>query len=106
MTAPVVTAAAADGNHETMAFYLPAKYDLATAPTPTDSRVNLRQLAPRVCAVHTFTWTCTTKTAEEKHQALVKWCVNRSLAPSTVVFVSGSQSPPFCCRIGELWHCL
>jgi hypothetical protein len=54
MTAPVEIAA--DGTaRQTMRFFLPARYQLATAPTPTDPRVHLLLAPPETVAVQRFT---------------------------------------------------
>ncbi|MDF2235356.1 heme-binding protein [Albimonas sp. CAU 1670] len=50
MTAPVETAAAEDGGVR-MRFFLPAAYDAATAPQPTDPRVRLVETPGRTEAV-------------------------------------------------------
>ena len=51
MAGPVATSA-----HEiqTMAFLLPSKYTIDTAPEPTDPRVTLKEIPPRYEAVHQY----------------------------------------------------
>jgi hypothetical protein len=51
MTAPVLTSG---GEHQTMAFLLPSKYTIDTAPEPTDARVKLKEIPPRYEAVHQY----------------------------------------------------
>ena len=53
MTAPVRTAARA--GEVTMAFFLPAKFTLETAPVPNDPSVHLRRIPPETLAVLHFT---------------------------------------------------
>ncbi len=52
MTVPVQTATKPD--RVRMRFFLPASYTLASAPTPTDSRVGLKQIADEIVAVLRF----------------------------------------------------
>ena len=57
MTAPVRTAER--GDEVAMAFYLPAEYDLETAPRPTDRAVTLRGEPARTVAAIEFSWYAT-----------------------------------------------
>lgn len=54
MTAPVETAEAGDAIR--MAFFLPAEYDLSSAPRPTDPAVELVGIPERTLAVRQFSW--------------------------------------------------
>jgi hypothetical protein len=55
MTAPVVTSTASTGKAtRSMAFLLPSKYTIDTAPTPTDPLVTLRQVPARTVVAHRF----------------------------------------------------
>lgn len=54
MTVPVETASQAAGRYA-MRFFLPAGYDLQTAPQPTDPRVHIVELPERTLAVLRFT---------------------------------------------------
>jgi len=48
MTTPVIT------NQNEMAFVLPSKYSIETAPIPTDSNVHLEEVDERLLAVYQF----------------------------------------------------
>lgn len=52
MTAPVIMQSAS--GRYTYQFILPARFTLATAPTPTDARVRLRELPARTFAVYRY----------------------------------------------------
>jgi hypothetical protein len=54
MTAPVETGETEGGVR--MRFYLPADYDIETAPEPTDPAVGLVELPAQTCAVRRFSW--------------------------------------------------
>ena len=54
MTAPVAVAPAQPGRY-VMRFFLPSRYELATAPAPTDPRVRLLVAPPETVAVLPFT---------------------------------------------------
>jgi len=53
MTAPVEIAGGSTAR-QTMRFFLPARYQLATTPTPTDPRVHLLMVPPETVAVRRF----------------------------------------------------
>jgi hypothetical protein len=55
MTAPVRTESA-DEDIMQMGFYLPARYDMESAPKPTDADVSLREEPARTLAVVQFSW--------------------------------------------------
>jgi hypothetical protein len=54
MTVPVETSAQAAGRYA-MRFFLPAEYDLQSAPQPTDPRVQVLEMPERTLAVLRFT---------------------------------------------------
>lgn len=56
MTAPVATSSTDDDDRTRMGFYLPAEYDVESAPKPTDADVSLREEPPRTLAVVSFSW--------------------------------------------------
>lgn len=58
--------ASAPGTRETMAFVLPSKMTMETAPTPTNPNVALRQVPSRTCAVHKFSGTANPMIAAQK----------------------------------------
>lgn len=59
MTAPVVQTQGADPGRHLVSFVMPAMYSLDTVPTPTDSRITIRQIPEQVAAAATFSgrWT-------------------------------------------------
>lgn len=69
MTTPVRTTG--DDGDVTMSFYLPAEYTLATAPTPTDSRVRLVVQPPQTLAVKSFSWYATDGRVADQRAALL-----------------------------------
>ena len=54
MTAPVLQRSAADGSSHSVAFVLPARFDLDSAPAPADPRVRLREVPARTVAVRRY----------------------------------------------------
>lgn len=56
MTAPVLVGTGASSGAKTMTFLLPAKYTVATAPQPTDSRVEIHEVPKKYYAVQTFSY--------------------------------------------------
>ncbi|AOW80448.1 SOUL heme-binding protein [Halodesulfurarchaeum formicicum] len=56
MTAPVRSESTGEGELTRMAFYLPAEYDIESAPEPTDADVELREEPARTLAVIEFSW--------------------------------------------------
>jgi len=98
MTAPVTT-----NTDNVMAFTLPSKYTLATAPKPTDSSVRLREIPAFTAAVFPYSWNTNPEDAKrklpsfldlltEEHRARVvkeadgspKWTLNRYNPPWTL----------------------
>jgi len=64
----------------TIAFVLPEDLTASSAPTPTDSRVTLRDLPTRRVASITFSGQFQNASAEERHQVLSDWLASRGLA--------------------------
>ena len=64
MTAPVETDETERGVR--MRFYLPASYDIETAPEPTDSAVRLVELPAETLAVRQFSWLATDRRVERQ----------------------------------------
>jgi hypothetical protein len=54
MTAPVMVGA--QGDSRVIAFGMPRSYTMETLPTPSDSRVTLREVPVQKMAVHRFSW--------------------------------------------------
>ena len=59
MTSPVVQQPGAQSGRHVVAFVMPAEYTLETLPTPSDPRIQVRQVPAQVAAVKGFTgrWT-------------------------------------------------
>ena len=59
MTSPVVQEAGVEPGRQVVAFVMPAEFSLDTLPTPTDSRITVRQIPTQIAAARTFTgrWT-------------------------------------------------
>jgi hypothetical protein len=64
----------------TIAFVLPKGVTAASAPTPTDSRVTLRDLPTRRVASITFSGQFRNATAESERQRLADWVESRGLS--------------------------
>jgi len=66
MTAPVIQATGEAAQQYVVAFVLPASVSLATAPTPTDPRVRVREMPPSLTAVARYSgrWS---QAAYERH---------------------------------------
>lgn len=56
MSAPVRSATTKDTNTMRMGFYLPAEFEIESAPKPTDADVSLREVPARRMAVVQFSW--------------------------------------------------
>ncbi|MCG6568452.1 SOUL family heme-binding protein [Tessaracoccus sp. Y36] len=59
MTSPVVQQPGAESGRHVVAFVMPAEFTLDTLPTPSDPRIQVRQVPAQVAAVKPFTgrWT-------------------------------------------------
>lgn len=59
MTSPVVQQPAAESGRQAVAFVMPAEYTLETLPTPSDPRIQVRQVPAQVAAAKGFAgrWT-------------------------------------------------
>ena len=59
MTSPVVQQSGAESGRHVVAFVMPAEFTLDTLPTPSDPRIQVRQVPAQVAAVKGFTgrWT-------------------------------------------------
>lgn len=78
MTAPVRTDR--NAGDVTMAFYLPAEYTPASAPTPTDSAVRLVVEPPRTVAARRFTWYATPRRTARMRRTLLDALADRGVA--------------------------
>lgn len=71
MTTPVETSPV-DGGRYAMRFFLPSSYTLETAPTPTDSRVQLAVVPADTLAVLRFTGSRKPRAVAERSQELLR----------------------------------
>lgn len=77
----------------TMAFYLPAEYDLETAPVPTDSSVRLITESSRTLGVLSFSWYATPKRTERITGSLHNTLAEHGIAPTTDSFLLRYDPP-------------
>lgn len=91
MTAPVARRRRADGVR--MAFYLPAEYDLASAPHPTDERVSLVAVPERTLAVRRFSGRPTDRRIEHERQRLLATLNRADVEPTGDGFFMGYDAP-------------
>ena len=62
-----------------MAFSLPSKWNLETAPVPNDQRVNLREILPERMVVLQFSGRMGVRDLEEKEQELRQWATKQGI---------------------------
>ena len=79
MTAPVQMDQGKKSNQWRMAFSLPSKWNLETAPVPNDQRVNLREISPERMVVLQFSGRMATQDLEEKEQELRQWTMKQGI---------------------------
>ena len=79
MTAPVQMDQGKKSNQWRMAFSLPSKWNLETAPVPNDQRVNLREISPERMVVLQFSGRMATQDLEEKEQELRQWATKQGI---------------------------
>jgi len=68
MTAPVL--ATMEGESHTIAFSMPRSYTMETLPTPTDARVQMREVPEKKMAAIRFSWIRTDARVQSKKQEL------------------------------------
>jgi len=78
MTAPVSTTPADSGVE--MAFFLPAKYTLQSAPEPRDDRVELDLIEHRRVAAYRFSWLATDASVDRARRRLDRALAEHGLA--------------------------
>lgn len=96
MTAPVRTAER--GDELAMGFYLPAEYDAASAPRPTDGAVRLRIEPKRTVAAVEFSWYATDTRVSRFERELLSTLKAHDVAPSgdpTLLRYNDPWTPPF-----------
>jgi hypothetical protein len=91
MTAPVETSDGSDGVR--MAFYLPPEYDLDSAPTPTDSTVELVVVPERTLAVRRFSWRPTDRRVARETGQLLETLERADVPTSGEPFYMGYDAP-------------
>ena len=79
MTAPVQMDQGKKPNQWRMAFSLPSKWNLESAPVPNDQRVNLREISPERMVVLQFSGRMATQDLEEKEQELRQWAMKQGI---------------------------
>jgi hypothetical protein len=92
MTAPVQRVESADGWRVT--FMLPTGYTIETAPIPTDDRVRIRQVPPRLMAVMRYSGRWTEKVLTAKTDEL-KEAVDADNVGRIGSFESAAYDPPY-----------
>ncbi|MWG36332.1 SOUL family heme-binding protein [Halomarina oriensis] len=91
MTAPVETAERDEGVR--MGFYLPATYDVDTAPRPTDSRVDLSAVPERTLAVLRFSWWATDGRVARRMDELLDTLDDADVSVTGDPFFMGYDAP-------------
>jgi transposase len=79
MTAPVQMDQGEQPDQWRMAFSLPSKWNLETAPVPNDQRVNLREVSPERMVVLQFSGRMGAHDLEEKEQELRQWATKQGI---------------------------
>ena len=92
MTAPVKQLE--NGNFLQVAFMLPSKFDMKSAPTPTDGRVTIKEIPARIMAVIRYSgrWT-------EKNRSKYEYRLRENLELHEITAISqvetAAYNPPF-----------
>ena len=79
MTAPVQMDQGKKPNQWRMAFSLPSKWNLESAPVPNDQRVNVREIPPEQMVVLQFSGRMGTQDLEEREQELRQWAMKQGI---------------------------
>ena len=79
MTAPVQMDQGEQPDQWRMAFSLPSKWNLETAPVPNDQRVKLREVLPERMVVLQFSGRMGAGDLEEKEQELRQWATKQGI---------------------------
>ena len=80
MTAPVQMDQGKKPNQWRMAFSLPSKWNLESAPVPNDQRVNLREIPPEQMVVLQFSGRMGTQDLQAREQELRQWSMKQGIA--------------------------
>ena len=95
MTAPVRSeAAGSDAETIRMAFYLPAEYDPATAPEPTEANVTLVTEPQKTVAVDQFSWYAPEWRVTRRTQKLLSTLEREGIEP---------EGDPYLLRYNDPW---
>ena len=76
-----------------MAFYLPARYDPESAPTPTDDRIDLRSVPERTLAVKRFSGRPTTARISRERDDLLSTLADAEVTTVDSPFFLGYDAP-------------
>ena len=87
MTAPVISDAGS------FSFVLPPKYDMGTAPRPSDPRVELVPVPSRYIAAIRFSGRAYMREVMEREKELLAWLSERSIRPEGTPFLMRYNSP-------------
>lgn len=94
MTSPVVQESGGDPGKHLVAFVMPAEFSMDTLPTPTDSRVKVREVPSQVAAARSFTGRWTERIYQEQLATL------RSAVQEAGLEING---PPRFARFDPPW---
>ena len=92
MTAPVQRAETEEGWR--IAFMLPSKFSMETAPLPTDERINLRPVASQLMAVVRYSGRWTERNYEKHKEKLLEG-IEAAAIESIGVFESAAYDAPY-----------
>lgn len=93
MTAPVTMEPGTAPNRWRMHFVMPANYTMQTLPTPKNSAVTLREIAPQRVAVNKFSGFSGETKVAEKIAALNAWVASNKLKPVGVAQLARYNPP-------------
>ncbi|WP_459190794.1 SOUL family heme-binding protein [Halosimplex sp. J119] len=91
MTAPVEAATTEEGVR--MTFYLPADYDVESAPRPTDESVDLVAVPERTLAVRRFSWRPTDRRVDRETERLLSTLERAGVPTDGDPFYMGYDGP-------------
>jgi SOUL heme-binding protein len=104
MTAPVIREAKG-ANQYVMQFVLPERFDMASAPRPTDARVSIAQVPARTVAVRQYAGVATPELVAEQTQILLQALKGAAITWTGEPSVAGYNAPyvPGFLRRNEVW---
>lgn len=103
MTAPVTQQSSEQGY--LVQFVMPARYTMDNIPQPTDNQVTIRQLEPRLMAVHRFSGSWSFEHYRDKLSLLRQALTNTSYTPVGQPIFARFNPPfwPWFLRRNEIW---